>query len=94
MLPVGPGEFCLVRCGAEDKKGTQVALVITVRGCIRIRRWKDASKEWTQPATIEVDKVLGTVPYTDRRRSVALRALTKEILDSVQWNGRTTCSST
>jgi hypothetical protein len=80
-----------VRCGAEDKKGTQVALVLAVGGAmlgVRIRRWKDASKTWAQPTAIGHDKVLGTVPVGDRRRSVALRALTKEILATVEWNGR------
>lgn len=83
---VGPGELCLVRCGT----GNQVALVVerTASG-LRIRRWKDASKEWAQPSSLELDKLVSaSVPIGDKRRSVAQRALTKEILQSVQWTGR------
>jgi len=89
-MNVGPGELCLVRCGAEDRKATQVALVLahTPAG-LRIRRWKDASKGWTEPSTITADKLVSSsVPLSDRRRSVAQRALTKEVLESVQWTGR------
>lgn len=88
-MNVCTGQLYLVRCGAEDRKATQIALVVARSGAaLRIRRWKDASKEWSQPSSVELDKIVGTVPVSDRRRGIAQRALTKEILESVQWTGR------
>lgn len=89
VMVVEVGTLVLVRVGPEDRGGTQVALVLRAsKTGWRVRKYKAASRQWTQPTDVEPDAVLGTPKPEDPRRAVAARLLTKEQLAEVAWTGR------
>lgn len=83
------GTLVLVRVGPEDRGGTQIALVLRAsKSGWRVRKYKAASKQWSQPTEVEPSSVLGVPKPEDPRRAIASRLLTKEQLAEVAWTGR------
>lgn len=86
---IEPGAILLVRVGAN---GTAIALALgpadelTLR--VPVRRWKAASRSWTQPTSVDVLDVVGRASPHDVRRAVALRSITPDIRAEVRWTAR------
>lgn len=69
--------------------GNKIALVLDIASDhITVRKWVVASKSWTQPSVVLNTEVTGRPKITDLRRGNAQRAITKEMLEQVQWTCR------
>lgn len=66
-------QYVFVKFGADGKQIAEVLGELPgVDQRLRVRKWRQNSKKWTDPTVIHRDKVLGSVPEGDPQLKKAL----------------------